>query len=212
MPAEPALSPISPPVPLPIPAAPIPAAPIPAERLLRATAGMAALGLVSSLGALSSEALSPILLAPTAASLPFLAAPLLSGLEAGLVPVIGTGVLTAPALVVAHQYLNLQAEPRALLRDLADAFCRLGDLALGLIPVVGLFVLTTDIAPLLFGLLYLLAGALGLCVAVLRMEATERAAGTPGGGFQMLALGMGWAGLAGLIGLRLCVGPLLALL
>ena len=211
MPADPALSPpiaLSPPVALPLPIAPsAPSAPIPPERLLRATAGMAVLGVVSSLSEIPAEVLSP-----TAASLPFLAAPLLAGLEAGLVPVIGTGVLTAPALVVAHQYLSLSAEPRELLRDLADTYCRVGDLALGLIPVIGLFVLTTDIAPLLFGLLYLLSGALGLCLAVLRLERTERLAGNPGTGFKMLSLGMGWAALAGLIALRLCVGPLLALL
>lgn len=168
------------------------APPLGAARVLRAAVGMAGLGAVAALGGHDAS--------------------LLSGLEAGLVPVLGTGVLTAPALLVAHQYLNLQAEPRALLQDLGQSFCRVGDVALGLVPVVGLFVLTTDIAPVLFGLLYLAAGALGLGICVLRMEQTERLAGTNGGGFMMLSLGLCWAVLAGLIGLRLCVGPLLAIL
>jgi len=134
------------------------------------------------------------------------------GLEAALVPVAGAIILTTPALLVGHQYLNLRAEPRQLLHVLAQTLCQAGDLALGLVPTLGLFVLTTNITPLLFALAFSGVGSLALSLGFIRLQQVERSAGGGiGATVGMAGLALGWAILTGLIGLRLLVPPTLAL-
>ena len=162
-------------------------------RLLRALSGYALLGLGAALG-------SPEL-------------PLQTGLEAALLPVAGAGILTVPAMLVAHQTLALKASPTAMLRALTRSLMDVGDLGLALGPVVALFLLTTDITPLVFAFLYLGLGVLALGMSVLRLLRAEREAdGSLGATVGIGALALGWATLAGLIALRLLVPPLFALL
>ncbi len=162
-------------------------------RLLRAFSGYALLGLGAALG-------SPEL-------------PLQAGLEAALLPVAGAGILTVPAMLVAHQTLALKASPTAMLRALTRSLLDVGDVGLALGPVVGLFLLTTDITPLVFAFLYLGLGFLALGMSVLRLLRAEREAdGSLGATVGIGALALGWATLAGLIALRLLVPPLFSLL
>ena len=69
---------------------------------LAAIGGFAGLGLAAALGA-STPALLP------------------TGATSALWVYLGAGVLTTPALLVAHQFLQLDARPDALLRSLADS-------------------------------------------------------------------------------------------
>ena len=170
-------------------AAPV-GATLPPARILRAVSGFSLLGLCAALG--SPEGL------------------LADGLQAALMPVAGAAVLTVPALLVAHQTLALKADPQSLLRALGRTFCDAGELALALLPVVGLFMLTTDVTPALFAMLTAGIGTLALLLGVLRLLRAEQEV-NPAATLAILSLALGWAGLAGLIGLRLLASPLLAL-
>lgn len=162
-------------------------------RLLRAGGGYALLGLAAALG-------SPDMLIET-------------GLEAALLPVAGAGILTVPAMLVAHQTLALKASPSSLLRALARSFFDGGDVGLALGPVMLLFLLTTDVTSVIFAFLYSGLGMIALCMSVLRLLRAEREADGPiGATVGVGALALGWATLAGLIALRLLFPPLLSLL
>ncbi|TNE88784.1 MAG: hypothetical protein EP330_13415 [Deltaproteobacteria bacterium] len=133
------------------------------------------------------------------------------GMAARTVPsglVVGTGalVMTAPALVVMHQYLGLAADPDQLVHTLSRGFVRAGRLAVGFAPL-GLFFSTTTNLWALF--LALALGGIGITILgrlvwELRLVEVEHPAPSPTSrGLTMSLLTAGWAGLATLIALRL---------
>jgi hypothetical protein len=113
--------------------------------------------------------------------------------------------LTTPLLLVGHQFLNLRAPPSALVGTLLRAFCRGGDVALGLVPLAVLFAATTDLGPAILCVALLGSGLLTLLLAMRRLSTLETRASGPdwrtAGRMTMLVLG--WGALFGLIGLRL---------
>lgn len=157
----------------------------------RAALGFTALGVCAALGASSAQSAAG--LAPN-----------------GLIVQAGALVLTGPALLVGHQFLGLEASVPSLVDAMARAFVRTGTVALGLVPAVLFFSATSGLAPVLFGLAMVGMGANGLLDAMLGMRDAERAAGDDKGRglreakIQLLALG--WAVLAGLIGIRIAFG------
>ena len=148
--------------------------------MLRAVAGVAGLGLAAGLA--GQEA--------TLASAP-----------AGLLTGAGVLVLTTPALVVGHQYLRMRASPRALVAALWDGFTRAGVAALGAVPAVALLAATSNMGPGLGFAVLLAIGALGTLYAIRNLGAAEHQAG--GSHAAGVGIALLWAGLAGLIGLRL---------
>ena len=117
----------------------------------------------------------------------------------------GALLLTVPALLVGHQFLDLRSPPGALVSALLRGFCRAGDVALGLSPLALLFSATSDIAPYLLVLGLLGTSFQTLLLSMKRLQRAE-AAESPGDWSRqarMSALVLGWAGLCGLIGLRL---------
>lgn len=170
------------PAPLPFPVETLTVEPAPpaAWGIARAVGGFAALGLAAGLaGQLHALATSP----------------------AGLLTGVGVLLLTAPALVVGHQFLGLRATPGALLGALGDAWGRAGIAALGTAPAVAWLSATSDLGPsvgvaAVFGI-----GAFGLVRAWHNLAAAEVAAG--GRAVAGHTLGMVWTGLAVLVALRL---------
>lgn len=125
----------------------------------------------------------------------------LASAPAGLETAAGVLLLTGPALVVGHQYLNLKASPAALLGALADAFTRAGAVALGAAPAVLWLGVTSDMGPLV-GLATLLGvGAFGILRAIGNLFDAEHAGGGSTAG--IFSIVFGWAGLAALVALRL---------
>ncbi|MFT4623234.1 MAG: hypothetical protein ACI8PZ_001890 [Myxococcota bacterium] len=114
----------------------------------------------------------------------------------------GALVLTAPALLVVHQYLGLAAEPGALIAVLARAFVTAGGIALGVAPCMLVFSATSGLALAVFVLLLLLVGAAGLRVAWRDLLAAEPA-GAQVSLWKMRGLVLGWAVLASAIGVRI---------
>lgn len=117
---------------------------------------------------------------------------------AGLVTAVGVLLLTAPALVVGHQYLGMKAAPAALLGALVDAFARAGAIALGAAPAVLWLGVMSDLAPLAGRLALVGAGSFGLLRAMGGLVDAERRAGG-----SALALATAWGGLAAIVALRL---------
>lgn len=117
----------------------------------------------------------------------------------------GAALLTAPLLLVGHQFLGLRAAPTALVGTLLRAFCRGGDVALGLVPLALLFAATTDLAPGLLAAALLGTGLLTLALAMKRLLDLEALASGPDWAARgrMGLLVTVWGGLYGLIGLRL---------
>lgn len=133
----------------------------------------------------------------------------LSGVPAGLWSGLGALALTAPALLVAHQYLRGRAAPEAIVGALATALVRGGELCLGLVPLQLFFTCTTGRGGTLLGLLLGGVAAGALLGATRDLVDAERAGG--GEGAQVAtarALAAAWAGLTLLIGLRLGWGLL----
>lgn len=160
-----------------------PAAPVSIPRLLGAIGSFALLGLVAGLG--SGDA-------PTAArALP--AAWMVGG---------GALLLTGPALVVAHQFLRLEARPDRLVLVLADTFTRAGHVALGLVPAMLLFSATSSLWAVVFALFLAAIGVFGLAHAVRALMAVEEA-GDLRRHATMGALTLGWSALVVLIAARL---------
>ncbi len=156
------------------------------QEALGALGGFAVLGLCAGLGAGD--------LATTARAVP-------SGL------LVGTGalLLSGPALVVAHQFLRLEAPPEALVGALGRAFVQVGRLALGFSPFVLFFAATSGLAGWIYVLVLAGIGLLGLSLAGRDLVAAERGAGAPslGRDARMALLTWTWAGLAGLVALRI---------
>ena len=151
--------------------------------LLRATGGWLLLAIV----ALAAE---PVAIAHSA--------PLTLAAPAGAL------LLTVPALLVGHQFLDRKAAPGALLQALVRGYCGAGDVALGLSPLALLFSATSALGP--FVLLTAVGGAgiQALAVTLLRLAAVEEAATADlSARGRMALLCFGWAGLTALIGLRL---------
>jgi hypothetical protein len=125
----------------------------------------------------------------------------LASAPAGLLTGAGVLLLTTPALVVGHQYLQLNASPRQLVAALWDAFTRAGVVALGAVPAVALLALTSEMGPTVGFLVLLGCGALGTMYAVRNLARAEsRAEGSAAAGAGVALV---WAGLAALVGLRL---------
>lgn len=164
----------------------------PFPRVLSALCGLALLGAVTGLGTGSTHMAARAI--PSALS-------------------IGGGavLLTGPALLVAHQFLGLQGRPEDLVAALVRAFCRLGDLSLGLVPLVGLFSVTSRLGPAVMALGFATAGAFALIRLTGELMVIER--NTPEEGRlkregTMALLTFGWAALFVAIVLRLAFGVL----
>lgn len=116
----------------------------------------------------------------------------------------GALLLTAPALLVAHQFMGLSAAPERVMGALAETVARGGMLALGLVPFQLFFSATTLRGPVLFTLLLAGIGAAGLVSAGRQLMDAERAAGTSGLELAPARLLVtGWSTLTVLVGLRL---------
>ena len=163
------------------------ATPLNAAELVRATAGW--LGLAAVALASSPERLG-------------------EGVPLSLAAPAGALLLTAPALLVGHQFLDLRASPRPLLGLVIGAYGRAGDVALGIIPVALLFSATSALGPVILMMGVLGASFHSLLVTWKRLIALERGAWSEGISIsaqgRMVLLSLGWAALTALIGLRLC--------
>jgi hypothetical protein len=125
-------------------------------------------------------------------------------LPAHVGPLLGALLLTAPALLVVHQFLGLQARPGDLVAALAHGVVGAGRVAAGLAPVALFFAATTSlwvVAIALGGLLIGLAAAATAAHALCEAEWARGSAAAPR--FRAL-LGV-WLVLGGLICLRLAV-------
>jgi len=111
------------------------------------------------------------------------------------------GIISAPALLVLHQFHGMAATPHRVIHALTEAWMEAGRLAGGLASVVLFFALTSMLGTelLFYGLA--LAGWLGLNAARRRLRQVEHAAGgNPRGAAGLL---WGWTLLTTLIGARL---------
>lgn len=149
--------------------------------LVRGLAGFAFLGLAGAMG--GDETLR--------------AAP--SALTTG----VGMLLMTVPALLVGHQLAGLQSAPEALVAALARVFSRCGDIALAAVGVVTLFSATSGLGPAVFSIVA--TGIAGLGFALVTRTLARMESNT----FSMLALTLGWALLAALIGARIFISFLI---
>lgn len=129
----------------------------------------------------------------------------LSASPVALVSGAGMLLLTVPALVVAHQYLKLSASPAAIVGEIGRVFTRCGDLALGAVPALLLFSVTSGLGGFMLGALLTGVGALAFFVVIRRLFAAEMAASGGRDWASMVVLTLGWAGLTSLVGLRLAL-------
>ncbi len=127
------------------------------SRVLTGMAGLLALGAVASIGGHGAL----VHVAP-------------SGLWIGA----GSLVLTAPALLVAHQFLGLDAAPDEVVAVLGETVARGGRLALGLVPFQAFFSATTTRGPGLFALALAGVGLAALAFAGRHVVDAERRATT----------------------------------
>ncbi len=123
----------------------------------------------------------------------------------------GAVLLTGPALLVAHQFLGLKGRPEDLVAALVRSFCRLGDLSLGMVPLVGLFTITSRLGPGIMALGFATAGLFSLIRLIGELMVVER--DTPEEGRlaregTMALLTFTWAGLFVAIVARLALGVL----
>lgn len=124
----------------------------------------------------------------------------------GLVVGLGALVMTAPALVVMHQFLGLAASPDALVHTLTRGLVRGGALAFGFAPMALFFSTTTNLWALFLAGVLAAIGATVLTRLVFELRLVEVQHPAPGPtsrGFTMTLLTAAWAGLALLISLRL---------
>ena len=126
---------------------------------------------------------------------------------AGLLVAAGAVILTGPALVVAHQYQGLQADPQQLVSALSRGFVTCGEIALGLSPILLFFSATSGLWSALYSLFVAGAGAFGGAVTARQLLRAETAA-QPDGVDLTARAGMGglvlaWSTLAALIALRI---------
>ena len=128
-----------------------------------------------------------------------------SDMPLAVAPPLAALFLSVPSLVVGHQYLGLNAEPTALMADVGRVFVRAGRLALGLVPVVGLFAATTGLGPMALALALLGIGVVSVELARRQLVRREVAGHTAGSPFpaRMVLLATAWAGLSLLIAARM---------
>lgn len=122
-------------------------------------------------------------------------------------PLVGAGalVLTGPALVVAHQFLRLEARPELLVGALARGFVRAGALAAGLAPTALFFAVTSPLGLVTLAASLAAIGLLGLRSTAQALHAVEMARGDRDllRDARMRALVFFWSGLCALIALRI---------
>ncbi|MCA9567064.1 MAG: hypothetical protein KC656_04440 [Myxococcales bacterium] len=160
--------------------------PAPSE-LARGVLGFVALGAAVALG--SGDAQGAALHGPTA-----------------LLVDAGSLVLTGPALLVGHQFLDLGAPVTRLADDLLRAFVRSGGMALGLAPVFLYFSATSGLSPALMALALPAIGALGLAHAAVGLVASERDAAADHAVARLAKMRLlvsGWILLTVLVGARI---------
>ncbi len=127
----------------------------------------------------------------------------------------GAVLLSSPALVAIHQYLDLRARPEALAAALTRGVILVGQLAAGLAPVVLFFSATTNLWLPAFLASMLGLGAVGYIVCARELTKAERAGAESGDDAETSAsvepaprfhaLVHGWLLLTLLIALRLGV-------
>jgi hypothetical protein len=127
----------------------------------------------------------------------------LTGLSVGLYVVLGAVVLTAPALLVTHQFLGLSAPIEDVVGALAMPLIRVGQLAMGFSPAVLFFHITTHWGGFAHALVLGCAGMVGLMSAATSLYEAEKLAGTAFSAGNMVLIAGGWALLTAIIGLRL---------
>jgi hypothetical protein len=129
---------------------------------------------------------------------------LLDAIPSGLWVGGGALLLTAPALLVAHQFMGLSAAPERVMGALAETVARGGMLALGLVPFQAFFSFSTLRGPGLFALLLMGMGIAALMSAGRQLMDAEREAGAEGVPLlRARTLVMGWSLLTVLVGMRL---------
>lgn len=166
-------------------------APPTGTQLLVAAGGFFALGLAASLGSGS-------------------AATITHNLPGTLFTSIGALVLTGPALLVAHQFLRLEASPVALATALGRGFHVSGRLALGLAAPMLFFSATSTIWTTLLTLALFAIGAMGLHATLTWLVNVETRAGADlAKQTHMYLLSLAWCALTGLTALRIAVDALL---
>ena len=113
---------------------------------------------------------------------------------------LGSVLLTTPALLALHQFLGLSAKPEATIGALAQALVVGGRVAAGLAPACLFFAATTELwlALLAFGL-----AVPGITTAIVAVAALRRAEGPSSNRFTLLLTG--WTVLTTLIALRIAV-------
>lgn len=112
----------------------------------------------------------------------------------------GTLLLTAPSLVVAHQWLGLDAAPGELMDSMVNGLGRAGTLAMGAVPMTLFFSLTSNLWAACLSLVLAGTGLAVLAQLLVRFWALER------GGLmraRMTGLMLLWSGLAILVAVRI---------
>ncbi len=132
-----------------------------------------------------------------------------TALPVGLWSGLGALALTAPALLVVHQFVRGRAAPEAVVGTLGSAIAKGGALALGLVPLQLFFSCTTHRGTAFLALLLGCTAVGTLASAAAELVRWERRAGAVGG--QLVAAGVlawSWALITLFIGLRLGWGLL----
>ncbi len=137
--------------------------------------------------------------------------------SAALAPPVAALFLSVPSLLTGHQFLSLHASPADLVRDIAHVFVGCGKLALGLVPMVALYSATSAMGPMGLVVCLVAIGLAGVELSRRRLVRREglaaRTAGTETAKnqLQMDVLAVAWAGLALLIGARMGLELIVAL-
>ena len=155
-----------------------------ARDLSAALLGLVALGAAAALG--SEPGASALRLAPSV-----------------LMVDLAAMILTAPALIAAHQFLRLAASPEELAAGLGRALIDGGRIAGALALVVLFFAATTDLAIVALLAALLAVGVFTSVTACVELSAAERRAGDVAGFFPLLLIG--WLVLSWMIALRVGV-------
>lgn len=130
-------------------------------------------------------------------------------LVSAVAPPVAALFLSVPSLLTGHQFLGLHASPADLVRDIAQVFAGCGRLALGMVPLVGLYSATTGLGTVALVLSLIAIGLAGVELARRRLVRREAAAAdvagvaTFAGRTRMDLLALAWSVLALLIAGRM---------
>lgn len=130
-------------------------------------------------------------------------------LVGAVAPPVAALFLSVPSLLTGHQFLGLHASPADLVRDIAHVFTGCGRLALGMVPLVGLYSATTGLGEVALVLSLIAIGLAGVELARRRLVRREAAAAdaadaaTFAGRTRMDLLALAWSVLALLIAGRM---------